>query len=64
LLYNQEIEGLTPKEFGIIIYVIFKNPKQVFSREQLLTMIWGNYEYFGDERTVDAHIKKTPRQKN
>ncbi|WP_034552718.1 response regulator transcription factor [Carnobacterium funditum] len=60
LLYNQEIEGLTPKEFELL-YTLSKNPKQVFSREQLLTMIW-NYEYFGDERTVDAHIKKL-RQK-
>lgn len=60
LLYNKEIEGLTPKEFDLL-YTLSKNPKQVFSREQLLTMIW-DYEYFGDERTVDAHIKKL-RQK-
>lgn len=59
-LYDQEIEGLTPKEFELL-YTLAKNPKQVFSREQLLTMIW-DYEYFGDERTVDAHIKKL-RQK-
>ena len=60
LLYNKEIEGLTPKEFDLL-YTLSKNPKQVFSREQLLRMIW-DYEYFGDERTVDAHIKKL-RQK-
>ncbi|WP_414838743.1 response regulator transcription factor [Carnobacterium sp. TMP28] len=60
LLYNKEIEGLTPKEFDLL-YTLSKNPKQVFSREQLLTLIW-DYEYFGDERTVDAHIKKL-RQK-
>lgn len=59
-LYDQEIEGLTPKEFELL-YTLAKNPKQVFSRDQLLTMIW-DYEYFGDERTVDAHIKKL-RQK-
>lgn len=60
ILYGKEIEGLTPKEFDLL-YTLSKNPKQVFSREQLLTMIW-DYEYFGDERTVDAHIKKL-RQK-
>jgi two-component system OmpR family response regulator len=59
-LYNKEIEGLTPKEFDLL-YTLSKSPKQVFSREQLLSMIWG-YEHFGDERTVDAHIKKL-RQK-
>lgn len=36
-------------------------PKQVFTREQLLQLVW-NYEFYGDERTVDAHIKKL-RQK-
>ncbi|MCA9765442.1 MAG: response regulator transcription factor [Carnobacterium sp.] len=60
LLYDKEIESLTPKEFDLL-YTLSKNPKQVFSREQLLTLIW-DYEYFGDERTVDAHIKKL-RQK-
>lgn len=59
-LQNKEIEGLTPKEFELL-YTLSKSPKQVFSREQLLSMIWG-YEHFGDERTVDAHIKKL-RQK-
>lgn len=60
ILYEKEIEGLTPKEFELL-YTLAKSPKQVFSREQLLSMIW-DYEYFGDERTVDAHIKKL-RQK-
>ena len=59
-LQDKEIEGLTPKEFDLL-YTLSKSPKQVFSREQLLSMIWG-YEHFGDERTVDAHIKKL-RQK-
>ena len=38
-----------------------KKPRQVFTREQLLQLVW-DYEYYGDERTVDAHIKKL-RQK-
>ncbi|WP_461226461.1 response regulator transcription factor [Lacticaseibacillus suihuaensis] len=54
------IEGLTPKEFDLL-HTLAKNPKQVFSREQLLQLVW-DYEYYGDERTVDAHIKKL-RQK-
>ena len=59
-LYHKPIEGLTPKEFELL-YTLAKNPKQVFSREQLLTIVW-DYQYYGDERTVDAHIKKL-RQK-
>lgn len=57
---DTRIEGLTPKEFELL-YTMAQKPKQVFSREQLLELIWG-YEYFGEERTVDAHIKKL-RQK-
>lgn len=59
-LDEQPIEGLTPKEFDLL-YTLAKKPRQVFSREQLLEMVW-DYQYFGDERTVDAHIKKL-RQK-
>lgn len=59
-LYGKQIEGLTPKEFDLL-YTMAQSPKQVFSREQLLSIVW-NYDYFGDERTVDAHIKKL-RQK-
>lgn len=60
LLYKTPLEGLTPKEFDIL-YTLANSPRRVFSREQLLQMVW-DYEYFGDERTVDAHIKKL-RQK-
>ncbi|MGX7329491.1 response regulator transcription factor [Enterococcus bulliens] len=59
-LNGQLIEGLTPKEFDLL-YTLAKKPRQVFSREQLLELVW-DYQYFGDERTVDAHIKKL-RQK-
>lgn len=59
-LDDQLIDGLTPKEFDLL-YTLAKKPRQVFSREQLLEMVW-DYQYFGDERTVDAHIKKL-RQK-
>lgn len=59
-LNSKAIEGLTPKEFDLL-YTLAKKPRQVFSREQLLELVW-DYQYFGDERTVDAHIKKL-RQK-
>lgn len=60
LLLGKEIPDLTPKEFELL-KTLAQKPRQVFSREQLLQLIW-DYEYYGDERTVDAHIKKL-RQK-
>ncbi len=48
------------EEFDLL-YTLAKNSGKVFSREQLLELVW-DYQYFGDERTVDAHIKKL-RQK-
>lgn len=59
-LNGEQIPDLTPKEFDLL-HTLAQNPKQVFSREQLLQLVW-DYEYYGDERTVDAHIKKL-RQK-
>ena len=59
-LMDEPILDLTPKEFDLL-KTLAKNPRQVFSREQLLELVW-DYQYFGDERTVDAHIKKL-RQK-
>ena len=50
----------TPKE-GEILHMLTSNVGQVFSREQILSRVWG-YDYFGDTRTVDAHIKRI-RQK-
>ncbi len=57
---GKAVDTLTPKEFDLL-YTMAQKPKQVFSREQLLELVWG-YEYYGEERTVDAHIKKL-RQK-
>nr|WP_057765856.1 response regulator transcription factor [Companilactobacillus tucceti] len=59
-LDGKEIPDLTPKEFDLL-KTLSSKPKQVFSREQLLEQVW-DYDYFGEERTVDAHIKKL-RQK-
>lgn len=47
--------NLTPKEFDLLLF-LSKNPNQVFNREQLLTNVWG-YDFLGDTRTVDTHIK-------
>lgn len=59
-LCGKMIEDLTPKEFELL-KTLAQKPRQVFSRDQLLQLVW-DYEYYGDERTVDAHIKKI-RQK-
>ena len=53
--HNKKLE-LPPKEFELL-YFLAKNKNQVFSREQLLDKIWG-YDFFGDTRTVDVHIKR------
>ncbi len=45
---------LTPKEYELLFY-ISSNPGKLFSREKLLTQVWG-YDYFGGTRTVDTHI--------
>src|SRR5699024_11810805 len=57
---DQLIQHLTPKEFEIL-QLLARHPKQVFTREHLLTTLWED-PFYGDERTVDAHIKKL-RQK-
>ena len=57
---GKQIENLTPKEFDLLM-VMAKHQRQVFTREHLLTKIWED-PFYGDERTVDAHIKKL-RQK-
>ena len=45
-----------PKEFELL-YFLARNPNKVFTRDQLLNEIWG-YEFFGDSRTVDVHMKR------
>lgn len=56
LYLNQPLDNLTPKEYELLL-MFSKSPKRVFSREQLLKNIWED-PFYGDERTVDAHIKK------
>ena len=52
---GQEVE-LTMKEFDLMLFLM-KNPGKVFSREKLLDLVWG-YDYLGDTRTVDVHIRR------
>lgn len=46
----------TPKEVETL-YLLASNKGQVFSREQILNLVWG-YDYYGDTRTIDTHIKR------
>ena len=53
---NNEAVSLTKTEFRLLVTLVEK-PGRVFSREQLLTEVWG-YDYFGDARLVDVHVKR------
>ena len=55
LKIDNKLINVTPKEFEILTYLI-KNKGIAISREQLLSRLWG-YDYFGDDRTIDTHIK-------
>lgn len=56
---NVSVDGqtikLTPKEYELLIYLV-SNPNRAFSRQQILNGVWG-YDYYGDDRTVDTHVK-------
>jgi len=52
---------LTPKEFDLLWYLA-SNRNRVFTREQLLEQVWAYQEFYGDERTVDQHIKRLRRK--
>ena len=56
VIYNDERIDMPPKELELL-YFLASSPNQVFTREQLLNNIWG-YDYLGDTRTVDVHIKR------
>lgn len=56
VVYNEGKIEMPPKELELL-YFLASNSNQVFTREQLLDRIWG-YEYIGDTRTVDVHIKR------
>lgn len=56
VIYNGHTVDMPPKELELL-YFLAASPNHVFTREQLLDQIWG-YEYIGDTRTVDVHIKR------
>ena len=56
VIYQGRTVDMPPKELELL-YFLASSPNQVFTREQLLDHIWG-YEYIGDTRTVDVHIKR------
>lgn len=58
---GQEV-ALTPKEYELLHYLAI-SPDKVFSREELLKDVW-NYEFFGDLRTVDTHVKRLREKLN
>jgi DNA-binding response OmpR family regulator len=53
---NQEIIAMSPKEYELLYYLV-QNKNRVCTREQILDRVWG-YDYIGDYRVVDTHIKK------
>ena len=56
VIFEDKEVGLTAKEFDLLLLLVL-NREKIFSREELLERIWG-YEYFGDVRTVDVHIRR------
>lgn len=56
LVKDDSIVSLTGKEFDLL-YVLGSNPGRIFSREELMTKVWG-YDYYGDVRSIDVHIRR------
>lgn len=61
MVHNTEV-NLTPKEYELLYYLA-KTPDKVFDREELLKEVW-EYEFFGDLRTVDTHVKRLREKLN
>ena len=57
---DENVVSLTPKEYDLLKYLV-ENKNIALTREQLLTQIWG-YDFYGDDRTVDTHIKTLRNQ--
>jgi len=61
VVVGEERVALTPKEFDLL-WFLASNRNRVFTREQLLEQVWAYQEFYGDERTVDQHIKRLRRK--
>ena len=57
---NDERLDMTPKEYDLLTYLI-KNENMAIKREELLSKVWG-YDFFGDDRTLDTHMKLLRRK--
>ena len=55
VMVDGERVNMTPKEYDLLFYMI-RNRGVALSREKLITEVWG-YDYYGDDRTLDTHIK-------
>ena len=58
--YELKVNGVpvdTPPKEMELLYHLASNPNKVFTRDQLLDQVWG-FEYYGDSRTVDVHVKR------
>ncbi len=55
LIYGEDIR-VTPREFDLL-YHLAQNPRRIFTRDELLIVVWG-FDYYGDQRTVDVHIRR------
>ncbi len=62
VLADHKEVNLTPKEYELLLYLA-KSPDKVFDREQLLKEVW-HYEFYGDLRTVDTHVKRLREKLN
>ncbi|MCG3413463.1 response regulator [Staphylococcus massiliensis] len=62
VLADDKPVNLTPKEYELLIFLA-KTPNKVFDREQLLKEVW-HYEFYGDLRTVDTHVKRLREKLN
>lgn len=56
VVYMGKLLEMPPREIELL-YFLASHPNMVFTREQLLEQVWG-YDYFGDSRTVDVHVKR------
>lgn len=56
VMVDNQLITLPPKEYDLLLYLI-RNKECVLSRERILNAVWG-YDFFGDDRAVDTHIKK------
>ncbi|WP_213810334.1 response regulator transcription factor [Jeotgalicoccus sp. WY2] len=62
VLADDEKVNLTPKEYELLLFLA-KSPDKVFNREELLKEVW-NYDFYGDLRTVDTHVKRLREKLN